>query len=201
MGKPFFRDRFEENPKSISEINLVYNYRLEASDKLKNLNYKIENTKNSYDDLKFRFENLKSEYERKNVALVSDFNAYNAWVSTFNAGIQSGRQRDRISEHNYRRPMTEKDELNSIHQNLQERQEEMKRMNDTISSKASVINEIAVNYELDVVNHRDDGNRMGTEFCQGNHTSKEGRQTITIYQFDNGGRLVRVLAHEFRHAL
>jgi len=200
-GKPFSRDLFREDPKGIIEVNLIYDYRQEASDKLKNLNYKIENTKSSYDDLKFHFENLKSEYEQKNAALASDFNTYNARVSAYNAGIQSGRQRGGVSEHSYKRLMAEKDELNSIHQNLQERREEMKRMADTINSMVVVINEIATNYNFDVVNYRDEGTRLGTEFCEGNYTSKDGRQTITIYQFDNGGRLVRVLAHEFGHAL
>ncbi len=200
-GKPFSRDLFREDPKGIIEVNLVYDYRQEASDKLKNLNYKIENTKSSYDDLKSHFENLKSEYEQKNAALAGDFDAYNVRVSAFDAGIQSVRQRDGVSEQVYRQLMAEKDELNSIRQNLQERREEMKRMADTINSMVVVINEIATNYNFDVVNYRDEGTRLGTEFCEGNYTSKDGKQTITIYQFDNSGRLVRVLAHEFGHAL
>ena len=200
-GKSFSHDLFREDSKGVLEVNLIYDYRQEASDKLKSLNYKIGNTKSSYDDLKSHFENLKSEHEQKSAVLASDFNAYNARVSAFNAGIQSGKQQGGLSERSYTRLMAEKDELNSINQNLQERQGEMKRMADTINSMVVVINEIATNYNLDVVNYRDEGARLGTEFCEGNYTSKDGRQTITIYQFDNGGRLVRVLAHEFGHAL
>jgi predicted Zn-dependent protease len=199
--KPFSRDLFREEPKGLIEVNLIYDYRQEASDKLKNLNYKIENTKSSYDDLKSRFENLKSEYEQKKTILAGDFSAYNARVSAFNAGIQSGRQRGGISEQSYKRLMMGKEELDAMHENLQMRQEEMKKMADTINSLVVVINEIATNYNFEVVNYRDEGNRLGTEFCEGNYTSKDGKQTITIYQFDNGERLVRVLAHEFGHAL
>ena len=43
--------------------------------------------------------------------------------------------------------------------------------------------------------------RLGSEFCGGDYVSKDGKQTITIYQFDDENRLVRVLAHEFGHAL
>jgi predicted Zn-dependent protease len=200
-GKPFSRDLFREDPNGIIEVNLVYDYRQEASDKLKNLNYKIENTKNSYDDLKSRFENLKSEYEQKSTALAGDFNIYNIRANAFNAVIQSGRQRGGISEQSYKQLMTEKEELDAMHGNLKMQQEEMKNMADTINSLVVVINEIATNYNFDIVNYRDENNRLGTEFCEGNYTSKDGKQTITIYQFDNGGRLVRVLAHEFGHAL
>ena len=199
--KPLSRDLFREEPKGIIEVNLVYDYRQEASDKLKHLNYKIENTKSSYDNLKSRFENLKSEYEQKKTILDDDFNVYNARVGAFNAGIQSGRQRGGISEQSYKRLMMEKEELDALHENLQMRQEEMKNMADTINSLIVVINEIATNYNFEVVHYRDEGDRLGTEFCEGNYTSKDGKQTITIYQFDNGERLVRVLAHEFGHAL
>jgi len=200
-GKPFSRDLFLEDPKGIIEVNLVYDYRQEASDKLKNLNYKIENTKSSYDDLKSRFENLKSEYEQKNTALAGDFNTYNARVNDFNTAIHSGHQKGGVSEQSYKRLMAEKGELDAMHENLQMRQEEMKKMADTINSLVVVINEIATNYNLDVVNYRDVNSKLGAEFCEGNYTSKDGKQTITIYQFDNGARLVRVLAHEFGHAL
>lgn len=199
--EPFSRDLFREEPKGIIEVNLVYDCQQEASDKLKNLNYKTANTKSSYDDLKFHFENLKSEYEQKNTALASNFNAYNAHVSAFNAGIQSGHQRGGFSEHRYKQLMMEKEELDAMHENLQMRQKEMEKMADTINSMVVVINEIATNYNLEVVNYQDEGNRLGTEFCEGNYTSKDGKQTITFYQFDNSGRLVRVLAHEFGHAL
>jgi predicted Zn-dependent protease len=64
-----------------------------------------------------------------------------------------------------------------------------------------VINEIASNYNLDLVEHQNTGKTLGREFCEGLYEKKNGRQTITVYQFDDPNRLVRVLAHEFGHAL
>jgi predicted Zn-dependent protease len=64
-----------------------------------------------------------------------------------------------------------------------------------------VINDIAANYNLDIVKSHDTGKRLGSEFYGGDYVSKDGKQTITIYQFDDENRLVRVLAHEFGHAL
>jgi Zn-dependent peptidase ImmA (M78 family) len=42
---------------------------------------------------------------------------------------------------------------------------------------------------------------LGREFCEGFYEYKNGKRSITIYQYDNEYRLVRVLAHEFGHAL
>lgn len=64
-----------------------------------------------------------------------------------------------------------------------------------------VINEIATNYNLDLVDYQNTKNILGHEFCEGLYEYKKGKRSITIYQYDNEYRLVRVLAHEFGHAL
>jgi hypothetical protein len=200
-AKPFLRELFREDPKGTIEINLVYDYRQEATDRLKSLNYRIDNTKNSHDELKLRFENLKSEYEQKNSELASDFNTYNSRVGALNAESESRQRRGGITEDMYKRLMADKEELNTLRVNLLSRQEELKNMADTLNSLVVVINEIATHYNLDLVDYQDEGKKLGSEFCEGNYERKGGTHTITIYQFDNGYRLVRVLAHEFGHAL
>ena len=77
----------------------------------------------------------------------------------------------------------------------------MKALVDTINSMVVVINEIASNNNLDIVDQQNIGNTLGREFCEGLYEYKNGKRSITIYQYDNEYRLVRVLAHEFGHAL
>jgi hypothetical protein len=200
-GKPYARALFREEPDGKIEINLVYDYRQEAADKLKKLHYSIGTTKGTYDDMKVRFENLKAEYERKNSALADDSNAYNRRLGAYNAELEAGRQRGALTEAVYRRMTAEKGELNDMRENLRARQEEVKMIADILNNMTIVINDIATNYNLDVVKSLDTGKRLGSEFCGGDYVSKDGKRTITIYQFDDENRLVRVLAHEFGHAL
>jgi Matrixin len=200
-GKPYARALFREESKGIIEINLVYDYRQEAADKLKKLHYAIGTTKGTYDDMKVRFQNLKAEFERKNSALASDANAYNRRLGAHNAEIEAGRQRGAVTDAVYRRMESEKGELNNMRENLQARQEEVRVMADILNNMTVVINDIAGNYNLDVVKSQDTGKRLGSEFCGGDYVSKDGKETITIYQFDDESRLIRVLAHEFGHAL
>jgi len=200
-GKPYARALFREESGGKIEINLVYDYRQEAADKLKKLHYAIGTTKGAYDDMKVRFENLKAEYERKNSALASNSNVYHKRLGAYNAEIEAGRQRGAVTEAVHRRLMAEKVELNNMRENLQARQEELKRIADILNSMTVVINDIATNYNLDVVKSQDTGKRLGSEYSGGDYVSKDGKQTITIYQFDDENRLVRVLTHEFGHAL
>jgi sugar-specific transcriptional regulator TrmB len=200
-AKPFSRELFREDSKGAIEINLIYDYRQESTDRLKSLNYKIDKTRNSYDELKLRFENLKSEFEQKNLVLVSDFNTYNSRMSSLNAESESSQRKGGITEDVYKRLMVEKGELNTLRANLLSRQEELKNLADTINSLVVVINEVATHYNLDLVYYQDVGQKLGSEFCEGKYERQGYTHTITIYQFANGYRLMRVLAHEFGHAL
>ena len=200
-GKSLSRELFREDHNGTIEINLLYDYRQEATDNLKKLNFKINNTKDSYGELRSRLESLKSEYEQKNAALNVSFVAYNTRVDAFNTENKSWSRRGGAPESVYKRLTSEKNDLNSLRENLQTQRDELKRLTDTINSLVIVINEIATNYDLDLVNYQNTGNILGHEFCEGLYEYKNGKQSITIYQFDNDYRLVRVLAHEFGHAV
>jgi hypothetical protein len=200
-GKPFNRDLFREDHDGAIEINLLYDYRQEATDRLKKLNYKIDRSKGSYEELKSRLENLKAEYEQKKAGLDSDLDAYNAKVNVFNIETDSWNRRGEVPQSVHTRLMEEKDELVILNDNLHTRQVEIKTLVDTINSVVVVINEIASNSNMDLVDQQNIGNTLGREFCEGFYEYKNGKRSITIYQYDNEYRLVRVLAHEFGHAL
>lgn len=200
-GKPFHRDLFREDHDGAIEINLLYDYRQEATDRLKKLNYKIDRSKGSYEELKSRLENLKAEYEQKKAGLDSDLDAYNAKVNVFNIETDSWNRRGEVPQSVHTRLMEEKDELVILNDNLHTRQVEIKTLVDTINSVVVVINEMASNSNMDLVDQQNIGNTLGREFCEGFYEYKNGKRSITIYQYDNEYRLVRVLAHEFGHAL
>jgi hypothetical protein len=200
-GKPIAHDLFREYPDGVIEISLVYDYRQEATDRLKKLNFKIDFTKNSYEELRTRLDSLKIEFEQKNAVLSDDFNIYQTRVAAFNAEAASWNRQGGNSESIHQRLEKEKNELNILRDTISIRRQELKDLTDTINSLVVVINEIAFNHNLNLVDHQNTGNTLGREFCEGMYEKKKGRETITIYQFEDRDRLVRVLAHELGHAL
>src|SRR4030065_1474354 len=112
-GEPLYRQLFREDNNGIIEINLVYDYRQEASDRLKKLNYKIERSQESYEELKTRLEDLRAEYNQKKITLTGDFNAYNVRVNAFNADSEFWRRRGGVDEKNHNKLMKETEEINS----------------------------------------------------------------------------------------
>lgn len=198
--KAVSRELFREAPTGAIEINFVYDYRQEATDKLKLLSYNIDNTKSSYDDLKAYLESHKKEFDQKNAYLANEFNSFNARVAALNREVAT-MPHGGFPEQDYKRLMTEKNELQSIHNHLQAQQEEMKSLSDRINNLVVVINEIAINLNLDLVNYRDAREPIAQEFNEGSYVAEKGRETITIYQFSDRNKLIRVLTHEFGHAL
>ena len=137
-GKPFYRDLFREDHDGAIEINLLYDYRQEATDRLKKLNYKIDRSKGSYEELKSCLENLRAEYEQKKARLNSDFNDHNAKVNAFNTETESWNRHGEAPQSIHMRLMKEKDELVILNDHLHTRQEEMKALVDTINSMVVV---------------------------------------------------------------
>ena len=200
-GQPLSRELFREDPQGAIEISLVYDYRQEAADKLKKLNFKMDYTKDSHDNMKLRLERLKSEYERNRAVLDSDLNAFNTRLNAYNAEIEAWNRRGGAPENVRNRLMSGKSELNAERERLHIRQDEAKRMVDEINSLVLVMNEIAAVQNLDVVRYRDVGSRLGGEFQEGYFEHKKGTQSIKIYHYNDDANLVRLLVHELGHAL
>jgi len=200
-GKPLSCVLFQEDPQGAIEINLAYDYRQEATDHLKKLNYKLDGSKTSYNQLSQDLAELKTDFEKKNEVVKRDSQSYQARTNAFNAEAEQWNRRGGVTENILRRLTQEKEELDALRENLKGRQEDLKNLAYTINNLVVAINEIAAAHNLDVAEQQNTKNSLGREFCEGLYESKNGQQTITIYQFDSPERLVRVLAHEFGHAL
>ncbi len=180
------RELFREDPQGDIEINLVYDYRQEASDRLKGITGTMENSKRSYEALKAHLEGMESDFRQKKAELERDLADYNARISSLVAQGEAQAQRD---------------SLDSLRHDLLLRQDELKRMTDTMNSMVVLVNELAHNLNLGVSDYNNTGQRLGNEFSEGLYERKGGRETIIIFHFTNHTRLVRVLAHELGHAL
>jgi hypothetical protein len=192
---------FREDPGGALEINLVYDHRQAASDRLKGIGDRIDNTKGSYEALRAHFEQLDVEYRQQHAVLVADVDAYNARVRDLKAANDAASKGGGVSTEVYRQLTAEKEALDAIFEDIRARQEELRKNAETLQSMVVVINEIATSLNLEVVRYNETGKELGEEFSEGVYERKNGHQTVNIYHFSDRTRLVRVLAHELGHAL
>jgi hypothetical protein len=200
-GEPLSRQLFREDSQGQIEVNLVYDYRQEITDRLKKIDDKLDGSKSSFESLDTRLSSLKMEYDQKNASLSGEVSVYQGRLSALNGEIQGWNRRVGIPESIRLRLTQEKEDLNRLQETLLVRQKELRSLGETINWLVAKANETAAGHNLDLQERRNTGNALGREFCEGLYEARQGRQTITIYQFDDESRLVRVLAHEFGHAL
>lgn len=194
-------DTREDTRTDTLKINLVYDYRQQATLKLKSLGIVVQNTKASYDTLKAKFIALKAEYERdKNIFAkrVADFNKRN---SDYEREVKSWNQKGGAPEQDYKRLQATQASLQKESQVLEDMQRNLNEQVEEINAMVVVLNRLADTLNLSVEKYNTVNTSRGESFEEGVYVSSGGNQEIDIYEFSSREKLVRVLAHELGHAL
>jgi len=181
-------------------VNLVYDSRQAATDKLTVAGIQIDQSQASYDALKAKYDSLstrldseQSAYEKSVAQYKSDEAAYNAEVEKWNA--QGGAPPAAFAQ-----LQSEKAVLQSEFASVQQQENALNADIDTHNALATAINQLIVQLNLNVQQYNNAG-VAGGEFEEGLYEETAGVQTIDIYEYSNHVQLVRVLAHEMGHAL
>jgi hypothetical protein len=198
---PTNKDLFKYDPNSTFLINLKYDYRQEATDRLKSLGYSIDNTQASYDQLKIRYNQMVSDYNRLKQSLETAVADYNKQKAAYEAEVKKWNDQGGASKNVVSRLNTERDQLNSLAEQITKDQQTLNSLADDINTMVDILNRMASVLKLNVQNYNNIGGRRGDEFEEGAYIESGRSKQIDIYEFDSEERLVRVLAHEFGHAL
>lgn len=175
--KPLSKDLFvykpDDSASDVLKVNLIYDYRQQATSKLESLGITVKNDQASYNLLKAKFTALKAQYD-------SEKSAYDARVQTFNQS-----KRTDVAEY----------------QSLQTEQKNLNNMVDEINALVVALNHLVATLNLSVNQYNTINGARGESFEEGVYISDGSNREIDIYEFSDRQKLVRVLAHELGHAL
>jgi predicted Zn-dependent protease len=163
----------DDSSSSALKINLIYDYRQQATSKLQSLGIVVKDDKASYNTLKAKFTALKTQYD--------------AEKSVYDARVQAFNQSDR----------TNAVEFN----NLQNEQKILNNMVDEINAIVVALNRLVATLNISVDQYNTINGARGESFEEGVYISDGLNSKIDIYEFSSRAKLVRVLAHELGHAL
>lgn len=200
-GKNMFDYNADATGSDVLKVNLVYDYRQQATSKLDSLGIVVKDTNASYESLKNKLENLKVDYE-------NDKNSFNARVASFNQ--KQKQYEDDVSYWNSRggAPQGEYDKLQSRKIALENESSNIENLKNSLNAKVDEINALVVavnrligtlNLQVDKYNTTNES--RGESFEEGVYITDGNKSEIDIYEFSNREKLVRVLAHELGHAL
>lgn len=199
--KPADRPLFVYSPGGDLTINLVYDYRQQATAKLHALGLAVDESQSSYDTLAKKYATLTKTYNQDKAELEQQIKNFEARNRAFATEVAEWNKRGGASKDAYAALQTEQAALAAEVTAINAAEAAMNTAVDTINALAVVLNRLGAALNIQAANYNQVGKTLGEEFEEGQYqTGPQGRE-IDIYQFDNTQKLVKVLAHELGHAL
>lgn len=183
------------------KINLIYDYRQEATARLQKLGLTVDENRASYDALKATYKALVAQYDAQKTQYETQLNAFNSDKSAYDTEVNWSNKRGGASKDIYARLSAEKASLEQRAGELNQLRETLNADVETINALVVTLNRLAAALNISVDRFNEVGATAGEEFQEGVYRNDVTGQNIDIYQFDSQQKLVRVLAHELGHAL
>ncbi len=181
-------------------VNLIFDSRQEATIKLRQSGIVIKDDKATYELFRKKYEALKARYDKNIALLTSRVAAFKTRQDAYNQEVAYWNQRRGAPADAYTRLNREKAALDIEADAIHQSQSDNNNVDD-INALVDALQRIAVSLNLKVEEFNRIGRQNGGEFEEGTYQSGPEGEQIDIYQFDDTGKLIRVLAHEFGHAL
>jgi hypothetical protein len=199
--KAIGRDLFEYQSGGKLAINLVYDSRQQATDRLSSLGIKIETTQSSYNDLKSRYDSENSDYDKKKAALDALIAQYNTQRLAYDAQVKYWNAQGGAPKQQYKNLQAMQTQLNAESAQINQQTDAVNKLVDDINALANVLNHLGQEMNLNVASYNTIGASRGSEFEEGAYITDSSGKRIEIYEFNDQKQLVRLLAHELGHAL
>lgn len=198
---PISKDLFAYSETGVLKINLVYDYRQEATDRLKALGIVIKDDRSTYDELKEKYTSFSLSYKQQKVAFDRLMASYNTQKDAYEREVKSWNKRGGAPKDTYDSLNQQKEQLDALAGQINQKQAELNELADNINAIVNDLNQVAAKLNLSVDNYNYVGDSTGKQFKEGVYEKDANGERITIYQFDSRQKLLRVLAHELGHAL
>lgn len=183
------------------KINLVYDYRQEATLKLANLDSTLKGSQSAYDKLKLEHAALKKDYTGALATYEARLTAFNKRNGAYQEKVTYWNGRGGAPKREYATLQNEQLALKTEAEELQRMQAAVNKYVSDINVLVAKLNKAAADLNLNVTKYNTIGQARGESFKEGVYTSTGWSQEIDIYEFSNREKLVRVLVHEMGHAL
>ncbi|HBA60905.1 MAG TPA: hypothetical protein DCZ92_08810 [Elusimicrobia bacterium] len=181
-------------------INLIYDSRQAALDKLKGLGIKTDQTQESYKALKARYDELAARADLAEAGLKARLDGYKQRETVYNAEVAYLNRRGRAAPAEVRRVNRTRAALAREFAGIKRVEAAANADLDTLNALATTLNQLIVQLNIDVQQYNRAGSFIG-RYEEGLYKITNGVQTIDVYKYTDRPQLVSLLAHELGHAL
>lgn len=179
----------------------MYDFRQEATQKLRALGITVGDDKTSYNELKSKYDAMQTDYVERKSAYAARVAAFQSRESAYEAKVAYWNKRGGAPRVTFDEMNAEKASLSTEAKAINALQANLNAAVADINAFVVTLNRLVAELNLSVGQFNAIGQTRGAEFEEGVYKSDAEGVEIDIYQFDTNARLVRVLAHELGHAL
>lgn len=199
-GKPLFAYSSAPSASDL-KINLIYDYRQQATQQLQSIGVTITDDRSSYDAAKAKYDSLLATYDQDKASLDQQITRYESDRASLEQQIAYWNSRGGAPADQYSLLEKLRTNLNAEADAINSESASLNTLADQINALVSALNSLAGTLNLNVSRYNTVGSSTGLEFDEGEYVSDQSGQRIDIYQFQDNDKLIRVLAHELGHAL
>lgn len=195
------KNLFELDPKGKLKVNLIYDYRQEATDELEDTGGTIEDAKEAYNERKARYDKLLVEYESKKASLEEDTRQYEQDKDAYDEQVDYWNDRGGAPPKEYKELEEDRESINEQADDINAKQKTVNKLAENINTSAKELNALGKRINMYVETYNGTLESAGEEFNEGEFVRDDEGERINVYQFDNNTMLRRLLVHELGHAL
>jgi hypothetical protein len=183
------------------KVNLIYDYRQQATEKLNDVGIAINKDKETYDEIRVRYESMRAEYDKKEASFQKDSAQFDKDKAAYDKEVAYWNDQGGAPADKYEELRAEGRELSERASVLNKRAKELNSLSSEINGTATILNDLAKTLNMKVSVFNDIGASTGEEFNEGVYVRDASGERINVYQFDTTAKLRRLLEHELGHAL
>ncbi len=200
-GRQLFTYSAEASATNVVKVNLVYDYRQEATVKIRNLGLAVSDTRASYDSLRVKYTLLEKDYAQDKLVYQSKVADFQSKQTAYQKKVDYWNSKGGAPKDEYNKLNAEADSLKQELKGIKQMEIDLNAQSDDINALVTVINNLARTLNINADQLNNIGASRGEEFTEGEYKEDITGREIDIYEFSTNEKLVRVLAHELGHSL
>lgn len=182
-------------------VNLIYDDRQQTTVKLKSLGVSVSHDRAAYETVSSEYKKFLAAFEAESARFESARVALERDSAVYEAAVRAANARGGATEHEYDDLQARKRTLLARQEALLVQQEALNADAADINAMVQTLNRLAQRVNTGASTFNDTAANHQEEFEEAVFVSSLGLQEINVFEFDSRARLIRVLAHEFGHAL
>lgn len=182
-------------------VNLIYDYRQEATNELTELKGEVAQDHATYMYLEKGYNVAKAEYDALKTAYDARVEVFSQMSDAYDERLNSWNNSPRANRKEFEQLEKVRIALETELASIKLMESHLNSLVRNVNTLVVQLNSVAKTLNLVVKEYNTIGVSRGDTFTGGVYTSDVSGERIDIFEFENHEKLVRVLAHELGHAL